>query len=374
MVATSSHLQLLREWPPGFGGVERVAHELALVWLGPVYCFDTQSIRDVNPDPLTVSYPRIHLPSLKIGRLCFPIPSFGLFSLLFSSKPLHGHLPSPEVLFLLVLARLLQPRRSVTAHWHCFLEFPPGFIGFLSAISTWFALASLSFFSGVITTSPVLADELVRCGCSRHRIFVLPCCLSAIQESAALALPERIDSDSSIMRLLFIGRLDSYKRVDWLLEALVQVPNSWRLDIIGDGPNRIALESQAKLLFGSNHFIHFHGRLDENAKLFYLAHSDVLVLPSDRCNEAFGIVQLEAMASGVPALAFQLQRSGMGWVCHLRDFIWSQKPSSLVDVLCQLQANPAKRTLLGRQSRERYRSLFQRSVWFQQLQQWSLSS
>ena len=33
-------IQLLREWPPGYGGVERVAHELALVWGGIVYSLD----------------------------------------------------------------------------------------------------------------------------------------------------------------------------------------------------------------------------------------------------------------------------------------------------------------------------------------------
>ena len=32
--------QVLREWPPGYGGVERVAHELASVWGGAVYSLD----------------------------------------------------------------------------------------------------------------------------------------------------------------------------------------------------------------------------------------------------------------------------------------------------------------------------------------------
>ena len=37
--------QLLREWPPGYGGVERVAHELAAVWGGTVWSFDAQGLR-----------------------------------------------------------------------------------------------------------------------------------------------------------------------------------------------------------------------------------------------------------------------------------------------------------------------------------------
>ena len=60
----------------------------------------------------------------------------------------------------------------------------------------------------------------------------------------------------------------------------------------------------------------------------------------------------------------------MGWVGQLEQFPWSQQPADLAEVLCQLQANPEQRAELGRQSRQRYRRLFQRAVWFQQLEQW----
>jgi len=288
-----------------------------------------------------------------------------------SSQPLHGHLPSPGVLALLLLARMLRPRRRVTAHWHCFLEPSPGFSGRLFAVYQWLALLMLPCLSAVITTSPLLAVELERCGCRRERIDVLPCCLSAEQETAALSLAERQPGGTAALAVLFIGRLDSYKRVDWLLQALAQLPQPWRLDVVGDGPKRDALEAQAQALVGHESAVIFHGRLDERAKLQCLAQADLLVLPSDRCNEAFGIVQLEAMASGMLSLAFQRQRSGMGWVGRLKQFPWSQQPAALPEVLRQLQADPKQRAALGRHSRQRYLHLFQRSVWFRQLEQWN---
>ena len=364
-------LQLLREWPPGYGGVERVAHELALVWGGAVYSFDAQPQRRCEPDPLPVSYARIRLPRLTVGRLLIPLPSRRWWTLLLSSQPLHGHLPSPGVLALLLLARLLRPRRRVTAHWHCFLERSPGLSGRLFAVYQGLAQATVPWLSAVITTSPLLAAELERCGCQPERVHVLPCCLSAEQEIAALALQERQPAGTAAMAVLFIGRLDSYKRVDWLLEALAPLPQPWRLDVVGDGPKRAALEVQAQALVGSSAAVCFHGRLDEEAKLQCLAQADLLVLPSDRSNEAFGIVQLEAMAAGMPSLAFQRQRSGMGWVGQLEQFPWSQQPQDLAHVLRHLQADPNRRAALGRQSRERYLRLFQRSVWFRQLAQWS---
>lgn len=365
-------LQLLREWPPGYGGVERVAHELACVWGGCVYSFDVQCCCGDEVDALPVSYPRRLLPcSIPLGRLLLPLPSRPLWRLLRSPEPLHGHLPSPGILLVLLLARLLHPSRRVTAHWHSFLEPEPGVRGGLFALYQWLALQSVSRLSAVVTTSPLLAKELVRCGCSPERVQVLPCCLSREQEGQALALPllrERIDSDP--LRLIFIGRLNTYKRLDWLLQALAALSTPWFLEVVGDGPRRPAFEQLSRQLFGprSSERVRFQGRLDEAGKRQCLARSELLVLPSDRCNEAFGIVQLEAMAAGIPSLAFQRHRSGMGWVGQLADLPWPQTPETLLEVLEQLAADPALRARLGVQARERYHQLFARVIWERKLQ------
>ena len=93
------------------------------------------------------------------------------------------------------------------------------------------------------------------------------------------------------------------------------------------------------------------------------------MLPSDRSNEAFGIVQLEAMAAGRIALAFDQPRSGMGWVGQLAGLPWSQSPDGLAEVLQRLANDPLLRHQLSLQSRERYLTLFSRSVWLKQLRQ-----
>ena len=360
--------QLLREWPPGFGGVERVAHELASVWGGVVYSLDVQRQSGNPNDPLLVSYPRRRLPSfVPFGRLHLPLPSCASLRLLLSPTPLHGHLPSPGVLFLLVLARLIRPRRRITAHWHCFLEPSRGFNGFLFACYQWTALRLLSQFSAVVTTSPILAKELERCCCSQCQVFELPCCLSSQQEQLCLALPVPQPVTGEPLRLLFIGRLDSYKRLDWLLEALAQLTSPWQLSVVGDGPKRLRFENLAQRLFPSASPVRFLGCLSESSKLKQLAEADLLVLPSDRSNEAFGIVQLEAMAAGRVSLAFDQPRSGMGWVCRLSGLPWSQSPDGLVEVLQRLADQPALRQQLCVQARERYYTLFSRRVWLSQL-------
>ena len=212
--------QLLREWPPGFGGVERVAHELGNVWGGVVYSLDVQRQGCLLQDALPVTYPRRRLRSFRVlGRLRLPLPTRSLILLLASSQPLHGHLPSPGVLLLLVLARLIRPRRVVTAHWHCFLETTPDLNGRLFGFYQWIALRIIPYMSAVVTTSPVMSDELHRCGSSSVPLVVLPCCLSASQEDAAMAVPLTFADQGELMRVLFAGRLDSYKRLDWLLQS-----------------------------------------------------------------------------------------------------------------------------------------------------------
>ena len=161
-----------------------MAHELANVWAGTVYSLDVQRQSCVANDPLPVVYQRKCLPTTKsIGRLQLPLPSRALWNLLRSTTPLHGHLPSPGVLLVLVIARLLRPRRRITVHWHCFLDPNRDFIGLLFSLYQWMALRLVPHFTAVVTTSPLLALELRRCGCRQNKVFVLPCCLDQKQRS-----------------------------------------------------------------------------------------------------------------------------------------------------------------------------------------------
>ena len=365
--------QILREWPPGYGGIERVAHELASSLDGLIYSLDSSRIRHNNDDAFSVNYIRRYLPSLNIfDRLYLPLPSRALFSLLISREALIGHLPSPAVFLSLVLARLLRPNRTVIVYWHCFLDPDPGFIGFCHRIYQYFSLLILPLFTAVVTTSPDLAYEVERIGCSKKRIFVIPCCLNSSQEKLLLKLPLSHFDRYSPLRVCFIGRLDSYKRLDWLLQSLFTLKSPWHLSIVGDGPKRAYFEKLASDLAINNpdlssNSISFLGRQTESQKLQKLNSSHLLVLPSDRCNEAFGIVQLEAMAAGRLSLAFNCPRSGMGWVCDLPGLTWSKHRDELGSVLQMLADDRLLLHQLSLQSRHRYLTLFSRRVWHERL-------
>ena len=102
------------------------------------------------------------------------------------------------------------------------------------------------------------------------------------------------------VRFLFVGRLVGYKGCRYLIEAFSKVEGA-ELTIVGDGPLRTELIGQADYL-GVADRVAFKTDLDDAMVQHELKECDVLVLPSIERNEAFGLVQIEAMAWGKPVI------------------------------------------------------------------------
>jgi rhamnosyl/mannosyltransferase len=152
---------------------------------------------------------------------------------------------------------------------------------------------------------------------------------------------------------LFVGRLVPYKGVDVLLRALPHVPGT--VVLVGEGPLRGALgHLAAELSVGDR--VRFVGALPHDDLVAHLHAADVMVLPSVTRNEAFGLVQIESHACGVPVVSTDLP-SGVpfanlhgvtGLVVRPGD------PVELAAALSLLLEDPGLRERLGRQARERF--------------------
>lgn len=110
-------------------------------------------------------------------------------------------------------------------------------------------------------------------------------------------------TDPAAPHLVFVGRLAGVKGVPVLLDALsglvADIPGL-RVTLIGDGPERAALQSRAQEL-GLGAVVSFAGYMSQDAVAETLAGADALVLPSFA--EGVPVTLMEAMASGLPVLA-----------------------------------------------------------------------
>lgn len=137
-----------------------------------------------------------------------------------------------------------------------------------------------------------------------HPISVIP--MGFNSQKIHSAAP-KFNKDSKIS-ILFVGRLIIWKGVDTLIYAINHIKDIYpgiELIIIGDGPERLRLETLAKNL-GLIKIVRFTGKVSDDILNRFYDLSQIFVLPSKPHEgivmEGLGVVLLEAMASGVPVI------------------------------------------------------------------------
>ena len=110
-------------------------------------------------------------------------------------------------------------------------------------------------------------------------------------------------SGAGPLRILFIGNLIPRKGLHTLIDALAISGPGWRLDVVGPDadPGYAAKMKTLVSEKGLSERVMFHGALDDGALKDLLEKSHVLAVPSSY--EGFGIVYMEGMGFGLPALA-----------------------------------------------------------------------
>ena len=214
----------------------------------------------------------------------------------------------------------------------------------------------------VVVTNPVAAAQspLVRCA---SRVAVIPLGVD-LQRYRALtpaqrARVEQIRREMPGPLVLFVGRLVYYKGLDVLIRAMTDCPAT--LVIAGEGPLEGELRRLASALDLERRITFLGGVSDEDLPAYYRA-SDVFVLPSVAPTEAFGLVQVEAMASGVPVVSTNLP-TGVPWV-NQHDATGLTVPprdeASLGAALRRLIDDPRLARAMGERGRKRAEAVFSR--------------
>jgi glycosyltransferase involved in cell wall biosynthesis len=191
----------------------------------------------------------------------------------------------------------------------------------------------LSQFDALIAYSPLGAEQYRLQGFPAERIFVAP---NAVTPRPSAPLPPRPVGAGSVgagerkggqkppehasgpaptaPTVLFVGRLQARKRIEDLLRAAAALPAAIqpRLQVVGDGPVRPALQALAQEIYPS---AEFPGERTGPDLEPYFAAADLFVLPGTG-----GLAVQQAMAHGLPVIAAQgdgtldaLIRPANGW-------------------------------------------------------------
>ena len=161
---------------------------------------------------------------------------------------------------------------------------------------------------------------------------------------------------------LFVGRLVYYKGVDVLLRAIAKL-DGVRLMIVGDGPMRSELETLARQLGVMDRTIMI-GRASHAEKVACYHACDFLVLPATHRSEAFGQVQVEALACGKPVICTNID-SGVPFVSRHEETGFVVEPmdvDGLAAAMRKLFDDTALRERFGAAGRRRAEALFSREV------------
>ncbi|HNA56059.1 MAG TPA: glycosyltransferase [Anaerolineales bacterium] len=199
-------------------------------------------------------------------------------------------------------------------------------------------ISFLSKFDALLAYSQRGADEYAALGFPREKIFVAH---NSVSPKPTFNLqPATFKPTPSI---LFVGRLQARKRVDHLLRACAEMDSKPRLMIVGDGPERAALESLAKDVYPSAEFIGAKHGADLKP---YFEQADLFVLPGTG-----GLAVQEAMSYGLPVIVAKgdgtqddLVRDGNGWQIQPEDY------GALVSTMKNALSDTARLRKMGTES------------------------
>lgn len=294
-------LQINKFWGADRGGVEAVlsAYAEGLTSLGyPVEVLAcrpwSDPILDGSPAPPVPRIDLCELPAPVVASMpCHPGFPARMSRLMESAGIVHFHIPFP----LAEATALTMPKRT---HWvatfHAEVTRHPVWIRQIYRAVLQRFLARMD---RIIVSSPNMAGiPLLQPYAKRVEVIPFGCDVNLLQAPPALpegSLPARCGRPI----VLFAGRLVAYKGVDVLLHALPGLDvDAW---ILGDGPERPRLERLAHRL-GLEDRVQFLGYRPRDQLRAAMHRASLLVFPSVSRAEAFGVVQIEALASGLPVI------------------------------------------------------------------------
>ena len=294
-------VQIISYYPPHLGGMENAVKEMSenLAKRGHQVEVFTSNIGCKNVKLRSTKNLKIHW-LLGWEFVHFPILPSLFFKLIRIPKDsiMHVHIAQafvPEIVFLVSKLRGI----PYIAHIHLDVE-PSTKMGFLLPFyKKVFLQKVLSFSSKIIVPTKGYIDLVSKkYAISKNKIYEVPYGID-LKKFKSLS-----GKSHDLIRLLFVGRLSIQKNVPLLIRSFKKITEknlrNIELHIVGDGEEKSKIINLIKAEKLEKKVI-LHGALRGKRLYKIFSNSDIFILTSR--NESFGIVLIEAMASGLPIVA-----------------------------------------------------------------------
>lgn len=223
---------------------------------------------------------------------------------------------------------------------------------------------ALKMYDGVIdqyvTYSQFVKDTMVRHSFDAKKISVMhpfaePLMMERDSPPSAKALDEPELGEESELGggVLYAGRLESYKGVHVLIEALRHLPSTTQIKIVGVGPD----EARLKAMAGKDTRVEFLGFVPGRELWNMMAQASVVVVPSI-WQEVYGLVALEAMCQGTPIIV--AKSGGLPEVVGGSDagvVVAASDSKALAKAIVSIVDHPDRAKLMGKAAADRARDI-----------------
>lgn len=215
---------------------------------------------------------------------------------------------------------------------------------------------SLSTADAVVAVSTTIASDLRTRApeLASTRIETIP---NPVDVAGIRAQAERSARPLGGAYAVYAGKLEPNKGVAKLLVAIDRAQLDWPLVVVGDGSERLRLETASRR---SGRDVRFTGWLPRHDVLAWLRYAQLLIFPSQG-PESLSRVLLEASACAVPIAAMDTGGTG-DIVVHGETGLLSRSGEGLGDAVARLRHDAALRARLGEAARDRVARTFDTAV------------
>lgn len=341
-------LQFGKFYPPDMGGIEKVMQDLCdgLNQRGivcDVLCSNSSNHFQIDTTPYGAKIYR----TASFGRLAStsisPQMIFKLRELINHYDIIHIHLPDPMATLALFLANI--DNKKIILHWHSDIINQKFLLNFFLPLQSWILKRAdiiIATSEKYIQESPYLQRYKDKCVC--------------IPIGIDFPTPKEFPSKRSNI-ILSVGRLVPIKGFEYLIKSALYLPENFHIHIVGDGKQEYKqkLQSLINSLKLQNRVFLLGSKTQNELKEIY-PKANCFVLPS--LQESYGIVLLEAMASGLPLVCTKLSPSGSDWINQDGEtgFVIPPKdPQAIANAILKIQNNYTK---ISKRSQKRFKIFF----------------